>query len=153
MKIEGAHVVFHRMLSTSKCNRYFVRAVLLTKRTLDAPMHAGCWGLIGGKVKDRERPKTAARREANEELGIRPASLAMLCDVAVDHGKRNASGVRYFSAALNFDMDKLRLKRNREEHKVEGEGLAWFSAEEVHHLMMRPEDRIAVATFFKKHGT
>ena len=153
MKIGGAHIVFHRLLSTSKCNPHFVRAVLLTKRTLDAPMHPGYWGLVGGIVNSGERPKKAALREAHEELGIKPSILQPLCDVSVDHGKRNASGARYFSAALDLEMDKLTLKRNLEENKVEGEGLGWFSAEEVHHLMLRPGDRIAIATFFKKHGT
>ena len=151
MKIGGAHIVFHRLLSTSKCNPYFVRAVLLTKRTLDAPMHPGYWGLVGGTVQSGEHPRKAALREADEELGIKPRILQTLCDVSVDHGERN--GVRYFTSALDLDMDKLTLKRNLEENKVEGEGLGWFSAEEVHHLMLRPEDRTAIATFFKKHGT
>jgi hypothetical protein len=50
-------------------------------------------------------------------------------------------------------MDKLTLRRNSKEDFVEGQGLGWFSAEEVHHLVLRPEDRIAIAAFFKKHGT
>ena len=155
MRIGGAHIVFHRLLSTSKCHPCFDRTILLTKRTLDAPMHPGYWGLVGGTVNSGERPKKAAVREAHEELGIKQkqSKLQTLCNVSVDHGKRNTSGVRYFTAALDLDMDKLTLRRNSEENKVEGEGLGWFSAEEVHHLMLRPEDRIAVATFFRKHGT
>jgi len=153
MKIDGAHIVFHRLLSTSKCNPYFVRAVLLTKRTLDAPIHPGYWGLIGGKVNRGERPKETALREACEELGIRPSKLQSLCKVKVDHVQRSNSAIKYFIAVLEFDMDKLTLRRNTEEDKVEGEGLGWFSAEEVHHAMLRPEDRIAIAAFFRKYGT
>ena len=153
MKIEGAHVVFHRLLSTSKCKPYFVRAVLLVKRTLDAPIHPGYWGLVGGMVKVGERPKKAALREAREELGIDLRLIQNLCDVRIDHGTSGASGVRYFSSALDRDMDKLKLRRNLKEDFVEGQGLGWFSAEEVHHLALRPEDRIAIAAFFKKHGT
>jgi hypothetical protein len=66
---------------------------------------------------------------------------------------RGPLGVRYFSAELNYDMDCLTLKRNAHEGKVEGEGLGWFTAEEIGHLMVRPEDRSAISTFFRKRGT
>ena len=59
----------------------------------------------------------------------------------------------YFSAELNVDLDRLTLKRNKDEDKVEGEGLGWFTAEEVNHLVVRPEDRAAISAFFRKHGT
>jgi 8-oxo-dGTP pyrophosphatase MutT (NUDIX family) len=152
MKIGGAHIVFHRLLSTSKTKPYFVSAVLLSKRTLDAPMHPGYWGLIGGTVNRGESPRNAALREACEELSVKPSAMKFLCDVRVEHGGK-ASGVKYFSAVLDLDMDKLTLRRNSKENFVEGQGLGWFSAEEVHHLVLRPEDRIAIAAFFKKHGT
>jgi 8-oxo-dGTP pyrophosphatase MutT (NUDIX family) len=153
MKIGGAHIVFHRLLRTSKTKPHQVRTVLLTKRTLDAPTHPGYWGLVGGTVDPGESAKDAAVREAGEELGITPASMKFLCDVRVDHGGRKASGVKYFSAPLDLDMDKLTLKRNSEDDRVEAEGIAWFSAEEIHHIIVRPEDRIAIATFFERHGT
>jgi 8-oxo-dGTP pyrophosphatase MutT (NUDIX family) len=153
MKIGGAHIVFHRLLRTSKAKPYFVRAVLLSKRTLDAPMHPGDWGLIGGIVNPGEPPKDAARREAHEELGVKPGALKFLCKVRVDHGSGSASAVTYFSAALDLNMDKLTLRRNPDDDKVEGEGIGWFSAEEIHHIMVRPQDRVAISTFFKKHGT
>ncbi len=154
MKIGGAHIVFHKLLRTSKEDKhYFVCAVLLGKRTLDAPMHPGYWGLFGGTVNRGEAPRDAALREAREELGVKPSAMKFLCNVRVDHGKSNASGVRYFSAILDRDMDTLTLRRNSEDKKVEGEGIAWFSAEEIHHIMVRPADRIAISTFFKKYGT
>ena len=153
MKIGGAHIVFHRLLRTSKTTLHQVKAVLLTKRTLDAPMHPGYWGLVGGKVDSGESPRGAAIREAGEELGITPVSMKYLCDVRVDHGGGNALGVKYFSAPLDRDMDKLVPKRNPEDGKVEAEGIAWFSAEEMHHIMVRPEDRIAIAQFFNRYGT
>jgi 8-oxo-dGTP pyrophosphatase MutT (NUDIX family) len=119
-------------------------------------MHPGYWGLFGGRVDGIEQPKKTAIREVREELGIvlRDATLKALCDVKIQRGNvRNALGVRYFSAELEVDMDKLTLKRNAHEGKVEGEGLGWFTAEEVNHLMVRPEDRTAICAFFKKHGT
>ena len=150
MKIGGAHIVFHRLLRTSKATRHQVRTVLLTKRTLDAPMHPGYWGLVGGTVDHGESPRDAAIREADEELGITPISMRFLCDIRVDHGGK-ASGVKYFSAPLDLDMDKLIPRRK--DNKVEAEGIAWFSAEEIHHIMVRPEDRVAISTFFSRHGT
>jgi hypothetical protein len=35
---------------------------------------------------------------------------------------------------------------------VEGEGLGWFTAEEVNHIWLRPEDRVAVEKFFEQSG-
>lgn len=119
-------------------------------------MHPGYWGLFGGMLDGAERPKAAAIREAHEELGIelRDAGVKALCDVKIQRGNiRRALGVRYFSAELNVDMDCLTLRRNAHEGKVEGEGLGWFTAEEVNHLMVRPEDRTAISVFFQKLGT
>ena len=54
--------------------------------------------------------------------------------------------VSYFKAPLNEDMDSLRLRRTEE--KVEGQGIAWFTKEEIQHLSMRAEDRTALNFFF-----
>jgi 8-oxo-dGTP pyrophosphatase MutT (NUDIX family) len=119
-------------------------------------MHPGYWGLFGGRLDDDENPKEAAIREVREELGIelREANVKALCDVKIQRGNaRGVLGVRYFSAELNYDMDCLTLKRNAHEGKVEGEGLGWFTAEEIGHLIVRPEDRTAVSTFFRERGT
>jgi hypothetical protein len=48
-------------------------------------------------------------------------------------------------------MDDLRLRRMNGK-KVEGEGLGWFTAEEIHHLNVRPEDRTAINHFFEENG-
>jgi len=118
-------------------------------------MHAGYWGLIGGTLNDSEDPMSGALREVEEELGISQTeiSLNFLCDVRI---QRNANpieiGARYFTAPLERGMDRLALKYNSEEEKVEGEGLGWFTAEEVHHMWLRPEDRIAVEKFFEQSG-
>jgi len=49
-------------------------------------------------------------------------------------------------------MDKLTLTYNSAERKVEGEGLGWFTAEEIHHMWLSPEDRVAVEKFFEQNG-
>lgn len=167
-RIDGAHVVLHRLLKASKdcprCKRKSidsVLAVLLCKRTQDAPIHPGYWGLVGGKIKDGEPPEEAAVREVGEELevmgmtekelGIKiKKEMTELCNVPVSRENGNRL-ISYFSSPLEFDMDRLRLKQNKE-GEVEGEGLGWFTAEETHHLVMRPEDRVAVIEFFKNIG-
>ena len=118
-------------------------------------MHPGYWGLIGGKLDVGEEPRAAALREVEEELGIASSEIALesLCDIRI---RRDAGsdeiGARYFVATLDLGMDKLSLRYNDEEGKVEGEGLGWFTAEEIHHMWLRPEDRTAVAKFFERSG-
>ena len=46
--------------------------ILLQKRDNHAPKNPGCWGFFGGNIEGRETPRDALRREAREELGIRP---------------------------------------------------------------------------------
>jgi hypothetical protein len=61
--------------------------------------------------------------------------------------------IHYFQYRFDHDMDRLTLRRNDDDdRKVEGEGLAWFTAEEIHHLVIRPEDRVALDYFFRTHG-
>jgi len=70
MKVVGAHVVLHKLMRTREDNDA-IQAVLLCKRTQDAPIHPRHWSLFGGKVKTGEMPEKAVRREVKEELEIR----------------------------------------------------------------------------------
>lgn len=156
MKIMGAHVVFHRMLSAPEGRS--LCAVLLCKRTLNASVHPAYWGLFGGQLDADEEPDQTALREVQEELGIASDkfTLATLCDVKIRRSSNGEIlGLRYFSSALELDMDRLTLQRDpkKDKDKVEGQGLGWFTAEEVHHMIVRSEDRIAVGVFFQTSGT
>ena len=159
MAFVGAHVVFYRLVQTGKgkkSEKNAIQVILLCKRTQDAPIHAGHWSLFGGKLQKKELPVKGLIREVEEELEMNGAKINRidmknLCDVRIRRGQAMYS-IRYFCSRLEVGMDGLRLKRNEEESKVEGEGLGWFTAEEVQHLMMRPEDRIAVTNFFRKNG-
>jgi len=149
-KINGAHVVFYRLLPIDHDGSQRL-AVLLYKRTQDAPIHPGYWALFGGKLCKHESAKDAVIREIEEELEIKNGDLQEmipLCDVKFS--RVGDVRIRYFSLPLNFDMDKLCLKYSKKEKKVEGEGIGWFTAEETHSLMIRPEDRIAVDEFCQK---
>ena len=151
-RASGAHVVFHRMLPVS--HKHSLRAVLLCKRTLDAPIHPAYWSLFGGRIEPGEQPKQAALREVQEELGIPPNKirLADLCDVRVSRADGSHT-LRYFCSVLDLDMDCLTLRRSPEEAKVEGQGLGWFTAEEIHHMLVCQEDRVALASFFQRNGS
>ena len=169
-KIAGAHVVLHRLLRTScgkkhkkteddiAADKKYVQVVLLSKRTHDAPIHPGHWALFGGTREGNENPKDRAKLEVMQELAndrdpvdLAASNLKALCDVTI--ARRDGTfRIRYFSSLLDVGIDKLTLRPNGKDGKVEGEGLGWFDAEEIHHLPVRPEDRIALKEFFRKHG-
>jgi ADP-ribose pyrophosphatase YjhB (NUDIX family) len=118
-------------------------------------MHQGYWGLFGGRCEPRESPRHTVVREIDEELQIklRASALHTLGDVAIQRGERYSGlALRYFSCKLDREMDTLTLRRTPESNKVEGDGLAWFTAEEANHLLVRPEDRVAIALFFDRNG-
>lgn len=158
-KIKGAHVVFYKSLrvgercnnETGKKEEDFVQAVLLCKRTQDAPIHPGYWALFGGKLDEEEEPEDGVFREVKEELRICIIKEDMKTLDKIKIMRETESWIKYFVYQLDNDMDTLQLRKNKKD-KVEGEGLGWFTAEEVHHLRMRPEDRIAVAKFFQEYG-
>lgn len=151
MIIQGTHVVFYKYLSTLRSKTL---AVLLSKRTQDAPYHVGYWGLFGGSVEKGENPEGALIREITEEIeaGDYLLSLVHLCDVSVTRGDKDKIGVAYFECPLDVKMTALSIANKSDDGKIESDGLAWFTAEEIHHLMIRPEDRIAISKFFEKHG-
>jgi 8-oxo-dGTP pyrophosphatase MutT (NUDIX family) len=141
--MDGAHVVFHRKLKMRGGRSAL--AVLLTKRTLDAPSDPGDWGLVGGTMDAGEKPKKAVLREIKEEISYRSrrVRVCFLCKT-----KRRTHTVFFYRAYLPEDMDSLRLKRNMQEKKVEGVGMAWFTRAEVRSLPVRPQDRVAVNKYF-----
>ena len=111
------------------------------------------WNPFGGRSEEEDQGSAVrtAIREFTEELTVSADDLnelEPLCRVAI---ARDAGlYVEYFASQMSSDMDTLRLKRNRQDNKVEGEGLAWFTAEEIHHIVIAPEDRKALETFFGK---
>ena len=121
-----------------------VLAVLLCKRTQDAPNYPGCWSLFGGKLDstDNGGPECAARREIQEELKAIDVNLGTLEMEKLHADSVNGYSVMYFKALLDIGMDMMRLKWNMEHKKVEGEGIGWFTEKKVQDLKekMRRED-------------
>ena len=161
----GVHVVFHKLLRTpydKNQRQQAILAVLLYKRTQDAPIHPGHWALFGGKVDQKDQDeKEALQRELVDEHELIVnglpeqeykellAKAKHLTNVRVIREDEKRPLISYFEAPLNQDIASLRLGRNPKGCKVEGEGLGWFTEEEIHHLWMRPEDRTALTRFFK----
>src|SRR5262249_26111755 len=52
--------------------------VILTQRTADLPSHPGQIAFPGGKIDGEETPAGAALREAEEEIGLKPARVETL---------------------------------------------------------------------------
>ena len=138
-----------------------ILAVLLYKRTQDAPIHPGHWALFGGKPEEKEDEKAVLEREVIDEKELEVTGLSETNFRVLLQGATPFTNVRvireddkrplisYFEAPLDQDIASLRLGRNPKGCKVEGEGLGWFTEEEIHHLWMRPEDRTALTRFFK----
>jgi len=63
---------------------------------------------------------------------------------------KNHHGSAFTDLPMDVPLYELSLRRWR--GKVEGEGLGWFTAEEIHHLDVRPEDRAAINHFFEENG-
>lgn len=153
---DGAHVVFYRALSMNPEGQS-VPAVLLCKRTQDAPDHPGFWSLFGGQLDDKDNgdPECAARREIQEELKAIDVNLGTLEMEKLHLAKVNECSVTYFKAPLDIGMNMMRLRWNMEHKKVEGEGVGWFTEEDIQYLekRMRSEDHSAVAKFFEQART
>lgn len=149
---DGAHVVFYRELRMNPEGK-FVLAVLLCKRTQDAPNDPGLWSLFGGQLDDKDNgdPECAVRREIQEELKTIDVNLGTLEMEELDVASVRGCTVTYFKAHLNIGMNMMRLRWNMEHNKVEGEGIGWFTEKEVQELKekMRQEDYAAITKFFE----
>lgn len=92
------------------------KKVLLQHRTEDAPILSGFWAFFGGKIKDKEVPETAVKREIIEELNykLKNPQLKMIQKFeASDH-----RGTKYVFVEKFDPSQKLELK--------EGQGMDWF---------------------------
>jgi 8-oxo-dGTP pyrophosphatase MutT (NUDIX family) len=128
-----------------------VQVVLLCKRTQDAPTDPGKWSFFGGTREELDGgdPARTAVREVAEELtvSIDVDELEYVERFAVPADPETFH-VEIFASELRQAMDTLTLRRAAPGEIVEGEGLAWFTAEETRALDLRATDRKALAAFF-----
>jgi predicted NUDIX family NTP pyrophosphohydrolase len=95
----------------------------------------GAWSIPKGEFADGEEPLAAAKREFEEEMGVRPAGHFIPLE-----SLKQASGKVVFAWALRADFDPSRLKSNmfsmewppkssRQQEFPEIDKAAWFGLE------------------------
>lgn len=62
----GSHIIFHKIIYNHEGKA--LHAVLLYKRTQDADNHPGCWGLIGGRIEEKDRKFPDGKEKRKEEM-------------------------------------------------------------------------------------
>lgn len=112
--------------------------VLLQLRDSDPDVYAaGMWGIFGGHVEAGESPEEAARREIEEELGLRlPAPLDLFVR-RVDDGRERF----IYAAPLEAPLAELTLR--------EGQGMALLSRDQVERLAVVPVHSEVLRAFFE----
>ena len=126
------------------------RRVLLSKRDPDASDYPGFWNLIGGWIEGETEaadPRIAALREVDEEIaGLKLAAsdVEQLCCVRTESRGKTATTHYYLVPLHQRTFHGLALK-------MEGDGLGFFSWDQLNFLPVRPEARLALAKFFQDH--
>lgn len=100
----------------------------------------GYWSLFSGHVEDGETPEEGARREIEEELGLRlegPLALAY-------HGEDETRERFIYEAPLPVPPEALTL--------LEGQGMALLAREELDAYEVVPLHREILGQFFRARG-
>ena len=115
---------------------------LMHRRPLEKH-HGGLWEFPGGKVEGAEFPEKTLIRELHEELGI--AVLTRNCTPATfaeEQGRDGARGI----VILLYTVAGW----EGEPAALEGEGIGWFTPEEIAGLPKPPLDIALCERLFKK---
>jgi 8-oxo-dGTP pyrophosphatase MutT (NUDIX family) len=100
----------------------------------------GAWAIFGGHVEPGEEPETAARREMEEELGLRLEGPLPL----VYHGVRDGRERFFYAAELPVPVGTLVL--------MEGQGMALLARKELEAYPVVPIHREILEQFFHQRA-
>lgn len=140
MKVVGVHVILYTILKGRDGDNTI--GILLQKRNHLARIYPGHWACFGGSLEGLEAEKTALSREIEEEIYIeRKGTLVPLIVIPIYREAKNLAMSFYTQEVSQLGIS---LKGD------ESLGFAFFNPEEIHHLIMRPEDRLAVNEFLKR---
>ena len=112
--------------------------ILLQHRDAGAPINPNVWGLWGGELEEGESFAEAAVRELNEELGIRiqESDLAQFGRYLEEEGKKEMQVfVLRDTGAFTYVLG-------------EGDGMRFFSREELNDIAMVPTSRQAATEYY-----
>jgi len=132
--ILGAHAIITREIIRIDGSRTL--GILLMKRDYMTGKFPGYWACPGGCVDDKESPLAAIKREIIEELGFSPI---------ID--KNRTIQVRIFGTFHHVIFFVAQGTVNIHLSSPEGLGLAWFNPEELNHIHICPEHRVAINKF------
>jgi 8-oxo-dGTP diphosphatase len=96
----------------------------------------GAWAIFGGHLEADETPEEGARREIEEELGLRLHGPLLL----FFHGVYDDRERFYYTAPLPVPIDELRL--------TEGQGMALLSREDLAAYPVVPRHREILESYF-----
>lgn len=106
------------------------------KKNIYSPGH---WGLFGGLADEKEAPEDCIRRELKEELSINCNTIKRLDKhLNIDSGILNI----FFLVCTNDEITLEKLN--------EGQGLGWFSENEIKKLKKKTWDIEYILRFIKK---
>ncbi|MXO90064.1 (deoxy)nucleoside triphosphate pyrophosphohydrolase [Pontixanthobacter aquaemixtae] len=115
---------------------------LMHKRP-QAAHHGGLWEFPGGKVESAETPEIALVREVEEELGI---SIEAADCMPAGFAQSQAETGRKAIVILLYTLEKWR----GEPRALEGEGVGWFTPQEIEALDKPPLDIALAAQLFSR---
>jgi 8-oxo-dGTP diphosphatase len=108
---------------------------LMQQRTDDAPNDPGVWTFFGGGVEEGESVEEGLARELYEELAYEvkdPKKFKRVEDSDLGKEKMWNYFIEEISDKDKFEGDHLRLDLG------EGQGLAWFTLDEIRNLKLAP---------------
>jgi 8-oxo-dGTP diphosphatase len=97
----------------------------------------GAWTIFGGHVEPGEDPETAARREMEEELGLRLTGPLPLVYHSIQDGRERF----FYVAELTVPVEALVL--------MEGQGMALLAREELEEYAVVPIHREILERFLR----